>query len=1284
MRKATIVSGIAVVLLPFLASAQTAASTEHALITALQAEIRLLTQELAQLVAARHAQAPTTASPSASFTCSLTRTLGRGSHGADVTCLQDFLISQSLLPAEDATGYFGTLTEAAVQEFQAAHDLVSSGAPATTGYGVVGPRRRALLATFAAQTSSSSTPPANTPPVVPPLSYGGGGGSSSPPPTCALTVGAPSIVLGSSTALGWSSSNATGGSINQGIGGVDAQGATAVASVCTTTYTGTFTGAGGTVVCTAALAVTIHPRLPVVSALSTTTAEESDTLTLTGSNFAATNTVHFVQTSSSLTQTGSSASLAAALVSLENIFSLTTSPTSFDITVPSANGRTISFAVPATVADGSYMIRVQTQVGRSNGKSLTVHSFLPSCTLSAQASTIAPGSSTKLLWSSAHHAQVSLDHAIGAVGPAGFVTISPATATTYTYTLTATNRKGTASCHTTITVSATPDTTAPTVSITAPANNATVFGTTTVSATAAGNVEVAGVQFKLDGKNLGAADTAAPYSYAWNTASASNGAHTIAAVAWDAAGNRATSTAVIMTVFNTASGNLLTQSAIDTACTTTRTISVNQQVFAVGTTTIPAGCTMSVGKTGLITVAPQGRLLVYGMIAADNKQEIFSIPPIDYQLSLGSGIKEIHSYVQGFGTQSVSVKWFGAKGNGVTNDNDAFYLSSVFGATAQSITVLVPRGTYIVGKQDPLKTLIDKVNANITSDQVNDLKTFLNAQVVDGSTFLDFYPSLWRDVYFKPHWGKDKNLPFLSAAAIQLLNLGYAPAFQRLKDADPVNYRKVTDLRRIIRNALTPTETTRFFSSVLAYQPADIFTFLQTPNVKIYGERDTANNPISKLKLANGLRFGTFDPNTGEPFVVTNASGTPIASLDGHTVGQVGTMIRVYSADTVDISSLELDGSSDNLVLGGYYGDTGYQLSGNGILLRAKRAHIQYIYVHHQGTDGIGISWPGLDDSSPNYPIRLDHIRSEYDGRNALTISNANDLVVSNSAFNYACESKIHSSPCAGVDNEAEFQGVIRNVTFDHVDFIGSRHSQISVTWDANHLTFKHVHAQGNVALWLDYAAGTPGVTFSDSKLEGSIYGIYGDGGRVHTHVGCPTVAYLPNGTKVFLDTSTSTITYNSVDGPVTTIECPGYKAVGVSLATKFYNTQFTFNEKQGWVLYGIGKGVVFDGVTIKSINGQLPRFLAISGAISNSTIEVQNDSLPQNMAEWLVGMHLDNVTFRRTTNSGGPSDDSEYVKCGGKTKGTIVPANTTKKVTTEHIHWCTPTGSIGPIPDTP
>ena len=96
------------------------------------------------------------------------------------------------------------------------------------------------------------------------------------------------------------------------------------------------------------------------------------------------------------------------------------------------------------------------------------------------------------------------------------------------------------------------DTTAPTVSITAPSNNARVSNTVTVSANASDNVGVVAVQFKVDGTNIGAEVTTAPYSVSWNTATVSNGSHVLTAVARDAAGNSKTSNGRTVRVSNAA------------------------------------------------------------------------------------------------------------------------------------------------------------------------------------------------------------------------------------------------------------------------------------------------------------------------------------------------------------------------------------------------------------------------------------------------------------------------------------------------------------------------------------------------------------------------------------------------------------------------------------------------------------------------------------------------------------------------------------------------------------
>jgi hypothetical protein len=97
------------------------------------------------------------------------------------------------------------------------------------------------------------------------------------------------------------------------------------------------------------------------------------------------------------------------------------------------------------------------------------------------------------------------------------------------------------------------DQTAPTVALTAPAAGSFVTGSAvTVSANASDNVGVVGVQFKVDGTNLGAEDTTSPYSVVWNTTAVNSGAHSITAVARDAAGNTTTSTTVSSSVDNSA------------------------------------------------------------------------------------------------------------------------------------------------------------------------------------------------------------------------------------------------------------------------------------------------------------------------------------------------------------------------------------------------------------------------------------------------------------------------------------------------------------------------------------------------------------------------------------------------------------------------------------------------------------------------------------------------------------------------------------------------------------
>jgi thermitase len=89
------------------------------------------------------------------------------------------------------------------------------------------------------------------------------------------------------------------------------------------------------------------------------------------------------------------------------------------------------------------------------------------------------------------------------------------------------------------------DTTPPVVSVSSPANGATVSGAATVQVSASDEVGVASVSLSVDGSAVGT-DTSTPYTFTLNTVAVANGSHTLTATATDAAGNSANATISII------------------------------------------------------------------------------------------------------------------------------------------------------------------------------------------------------------------------------------------------------------------------------------------------------------------------------------------------------------------------------------------------------------------------------------------------------------------------------------------------------------------------------------------------------------------------------------------------------------------------------------------------------------------------------------------------------------------------------------------------------------------
>ncbi len=101
----------------------------------------------------------------------------------------------------------------------------------------------------------------------------------------------------------------------------------------------------------------------------------------------------------------------------------------------------------------------------------------------------------------------------------------------------------------------------PTATITSPTSGATVSGTVNITATATDNQSVNRVEFYLDNTLL-FTDTSSPYSYSWNSITATDGSHSLKAKAIDGIGNNVTS-AISITVVNKKLGDINNDTKVD-------------------------------------------------------------------------------------------------------------------------------------------------------------------------------------------------------------------------------------------------------------------------------------------------------------------------------------------------------------------------------------------------------------------------------------------------------------------------------------------------------------------------------------------------------------------------------------------------------------------------------------------------------------------------------------------------------------------------------------------------
>lgn len=184
------------------------------------------------------------------------------------------------------------------------------------------------------------------------------------------------------------------------------------------------------------------------------------------------------------------------------------------------------------------------------------------------------------------------------------------------------------------------------------------------------------------------------------------------------------------------------------------------------------------------------------------------------------------------------------------------------------------------------------------------------------------------------------------------------------------------------------------------------------------------------IRLADGLRFGSFNKESGE------AIDPAMPFLDRDCAVAPGNMFTVTKCRNVVIRNLELDGNSGALILGGQWGDTGRQLSAYGLCLyNNSNVLVENVNTHHHGLDGVIVGWTGLKETDPPTPCLLRNVVSEYNARQGLSWVGGRNLVAINCKFNHTQRGKFGSAPGAGLDIEAE-DSVCREGLFVQCEFV--------------------------------------------------------------------------------------------------------------------------------------------------------------------------------------------------------------------------------------------------------
>lgn len=238
------------------------------------------------------------------------------------------------------------------------------------------------------------------------------------------------------------------------------------------------------------------------------------------------------------------------------------------------------------------------------------------------------------------------------------------------------------------------------------------------------------------------------------------------------------------------------------------------------------------------------------------------------------------------------------------------------------------------------------------------------------------------------------------------------------------------------------------------------------------------------LRCAPGLRFGTFDPRIGRP----TKNKLPFMDHEEIATPYLAAIRLQNNHGGIELSGFELDGRINDAVIGGPWGDTGWQIPHHGLWLRGNRGvqSIRDIYSHHQGADGMMISVQIPDEDAPAVPVVVEDARCEYNGRQGISLIGGRGVTLKRCQLNHTGKNgTIQSAPGAGLDIEAE-HSLIRDVTIVDCEFIDNRGAGfVADSGDSAGIALNRCRFVGtsNWAVW----PNKPRIRFTQCEVTGAL-----------------------------------------------------------------------------------------------------------------------------------------------------------------------------------------------------